>query len=87
MKKILLFAALAVMLVSCDKNFTGLSMDDSYFEYTYNEKYTDYGENPFVKVSEEPVSTFAIDADGGSYANMRRFAHLGQKPPVAAVTL
>ncbi|MCD6346683.1 MAG: VWA domain-containing protein [Bacteroidales bacterium] len=87
MKKILLFAALAVILVSCDKSFSGLSMDNSYFEYTYNEKYTDYGENPFIKVSEEPVSTFAIDADGGSYANMRRFAHLGQTPPVAAVRI
>ena len=39
----------------------------------YNEKYKEYEENPFLKVSEFPQSTFSIDADGASYANMRRF--------------
>ncbi|MBR5043204.1 MAG: von Willebrand factor type A domain-containing protein [Bacteroidales bacterium] len=29
-------------------------------------------ENPFVKVSEQPASSFSIDADGASYAYMRR---------------
>ncbi len=52
---------------------------------TYNEKYEDYGENPFLKVADEPVSTFSIDADGGSYANMRRYLSLGQAPPDASV--
>jgi Ca-activated chloride channel homolog len=54
---------------------------------TYDEKYKDYGENPFVKVADEPVSTFSIDADGGSYANMRRFLYLGQTPPIASVRI
>jgi len=51
------------------------------------EKYDDYGENPFVNTVDEPVSTFSIDADGGSYCVMRRFANLGQLPPEASVRI
>jgi Ca-activated chloride channel family protein len=51
------------------------------------EKYKDYEENPFILTSEQPVSTFSIDADGGSYSNMRRFATLGQVPPKASVRI
>lgn len=29
-------------------------------------------ENPFVKVADQPVSTFSVDADGASYAYLRR---------------
>lgn len=34
-------------------------------------------ENPFVVVQEEPISTFSIDADGGSYAVTRRLIREG----------
>ncbi|WP_203256630.1 vWA domain-containing protein [Hyunsoonleella ulvae] len=51
------------------------------------ENYKDHGENPFISTSEAPVSTFSVDADGGSYANMRRFLNLGQTPPVASVRI
>ncbi|MFT3739692.1 MAG: VWA domain-containing protein [Breznakibacter sp.] len=54
---------------------------------TYNEQYKDYEENPFLKVSDHPTSTFAVDADGGAYANMRRFLYLGQTPPKASVRI
>lgn len=54
---------------------------------TDNENYKDYGENPFVTVSDDPVSTFSVDADGGSYANMRRFINSGQNPPSASVRI
>ncbi|MFC2089823.1 von Willebrand factor type A domain-containing protein [Bacteroidota bacterium] len=54
---------------------------------TSEEQYEDYGENPFIAASEEPVSTFSIDADGGSYANMRRFMYYGQVPPEASVRI
>ena len=37
-------------------------------------------ENEFVKTAEEPVSTFSIDADGASYAYMRRCITLGFLP-------
>ncbi len=49
------------------------------------EKYTDYGENPFVSVKEEDQSTFGIDADGGAYSNTRRFLAQGLMPPSASV--
>ena len=51
------------------------------------EKYDDYGENPFINTADEPVSTFAIDADGASYCVMRRFVNLGQLPPKASVRI
>ncbi|MGB3800982.1 MAG: von Willebrand factor type A domain-containing protein [Lewinella sp.] len=45
-------------------------------------------ENDFVATSEEPVSTFSIDADGGSYANIRRFLESDrQLPPDGAVRI
>ena len=55
--------------------------------YTYDEKYKDYGENPFVNVADKAISTFSIDADGASYTNMRRYLYNGQKPPVASVRI
>jgi Ca-activated chloride channel family protein len=38
-------------------------------------------------VADQPISTFSVDADGGSYANMRRFLHLGQTPPKESVRI
>jgi Ca-activated chloride channel homolog len=36
-------------------------------------------------VADEPVSTFSVDVDTGSYANVRRFLTQGQLPPEGAV--
>lgn len=49
------------------------------------DRYTDFGENPFIKTWEDPVSTFGIDADGASYANMRGYESDGYKIPPEAV--
>jgi Ca-activated chloride channel family protein len=49
------------------------------------DRYNTFVENPFVNVSDAPVSTFSIDADGGSYPNVRRFISEGVIPPPAAV--
>lgn len=50
------------------------------------DKYTTQEENPFIDVSEKPVSTFSIDSDGASYANVRRFIQQDrQMPPKGAV--
>lgn len=35
-------------------------------------------ENPFIKVSEQPVSTFSVDADGASYTYVRRMLREGR---------
>ncbi|MEP3226711.1 MAG: VWA domain-containing protein [Parasphingorhabdus sp.] len=37
------------------------------------------------RVADEPVSTFAVDVDTGSYSNVRRFLNDGKMPPEAAV--
>jgi Ca-activated chloride channel family protein len=49
------------------------------------ENYAEFDDNPVKRVAEAPVSTFAIDVDSGSYANIRRFLMNGQKPPQDAV--
>ncbi len=42
-------------------------------------------ENAFFDVKKEPLSTFALDVDNASYANVRRFLTEGQLPPADAV--
>jgi Ca-activated chloride channel family protein len=49
------------------------------------ERYPDATPNPVRRVAEEPVSTFSIDVDTASYANVRRFIGDGQTPPADAV--
>lgn len=51
------------------------------------EQYGQYEENPRMSVQTEPVSTFSIDVDTGSYSNIRRFLRMGQLPPKNAVRI
>ncbi|MGB4072913.1 vWA domain-containing protein [Pseudomonas sp.] len=51
------------------------------------EQYQKIAANPLHAVAETPVSTFSIDVDTGSYANVRRFLNQGQLPPQDAVRL
>jgi len=51
------------------------------------EAYDHIVENPFLLVTQEPLSTFSIDVDTASYANIRRYLTGGQFPPAAAVRL
>jgi Ca-activated chloride channel family protein len=44
-------------------------------------------ENPFLDARTNPLSTFSIDVDTASYANIRRFLNHGQLPPKDAVRL
>ncbi len=50
-----------------------------------DERYGDFKTNPVKLVAEEPVSTFSIDVDTASYANVRRFLTDGTLPPMDAV--
>lgn len=50
-------------------------------DYRYQE------ENPFRKVSRNPLSTFGIDVDTASYSNVRRFLRQGSFPPPDAVRI
>ncbi len=49
------------------------------------ENYAHRDTNPVQRVSEQPVSTFSIDVDTGSYTNVRRMLNEGQLPPADAV--
>ena len=83
----LVIMALCVAMAGCsfeDGSMPGYFGDGG---YVGDEKYTDYGENPFILTSEQPVSTFSIDADGASYSNARRFLNQGQMPPKESVRI
>jgi Ca-activated chloride channel family protein len=61
--------------------YLGKSRDEN------REQYQTLADNPVHAVAETPVSTFSIDVDTGSYANVRRFLNGGQLPPQDAVRL
>lgn len=49
------------------------------------EAYARLADNPFQAVATAPRSTFSIDVDTASYANLRRFVRDGQAPPPDAI--
>ncbi|MGH8051137.1 MAG: vWA domain-containing protein [Arenimonas sp.] len=49
------------------------------------EKYKNFSDNPIQLVTENPVSTFSIDVDTGSYSNVRRMLNNGTRPPADSV--
>ncbi|HVZ65690.1 MAG TPA: VWA domain-containing protein [Lacunisphaera sp.] len=42
-------------------------------------------DNDYKRVKDEPLSTFSVDVDTASYANVRRFLTAGERPPADAV--
>jgi Ca-activated chloride channel family protein len=60
--------------------------------WRYNDSFKTEGydhvvENPFLKTNDNPLSTFSIDVDAASYANVRRFINEGELPPAGAVRI
>lgn len=51
------------------------------------EAYDFIAENGFLTAKDNPLSTFSIDVDTASYANVRRFLSNGQLPPKGAVRI
>ena len=49
------------------------------------ERYAHQDDNPVRRTDEQPVSTFSIDVDTGSYSNVRRMVRAGERPPADAV--
>jgi Ca-activated chloride channel family protein len=49
------------------------------------EEYTLFRDNEFLDARSNPLSTFSIDVDVASYANVRRFIQSGEAPPPDAV--
>jgi Ca-activated chloride channel homolog len=55
------------------------------FEGFNTEAYDHIEENRFHRVEADPLSTFSVDVDTASYANVRRFLADGELPPAGAV--
>ncbi len=51
------------------------------------ESYARIHDNPFLDSKTNPLSTFSIDVDTGSYSNVRRFLTVNQLPPPDAVRI
>ena len=51
------------------------------------DRYDKIDENVFQAAKHYPLSTFSIDVDTASYANVRRFINAGQLPPPGAVRI
>jgi Ca-activated chloride channel family protein len=51
----------------------------------HTEAYDHFDDNTFRRVVNDPLSTFSIDVDTASYANVRRFLNQGTFPPAGAV--
>jgi Ca-activated chloride channel family protein len=51
------------------------------------ESYNAITENRFINAAVDSLSTFSIDVDTASYANVRRFVTAGSLPPVGAVRI
>ena len=62
-------------------------VDETNTEDFNTESYDRIYENQFYTVMDEPLSTFSIDVDNASYANIRRFLENGQLPPKDAVRI
>ena len=62
-------------------------LDDLVAPGANTESYGTIVENEFLAARENPLSTFSIDVDTASFANVRRFLESGTLPPAAAVRL
>lgn len=86
MKRLLYFLTITLVAAACSKgewmSLNGYADAKMAYDMTMEaegepegpstgESHDEIKENPFVKTSEEPVSTFSVDADGAAYAMMR----------------
>jgi Ca-activated chloride channel family protein len=55
--------------------------------HSNTESYDRIDDNPFLAARDNPVSTFSIDVDTASYANVRRFLDDHHLPPLDAVRI
>jgi len=58
------------------------NVNDAAFDAMF---FRNYGVNPFVDADEDPLSTFAVDVDTGSYTLCRSYLNRGCLPPKDAV--
>ena len=88
-----LFSLSALLAVALSCNIGGYYMSpDAYLPEQIEpqmpgDSFDEIKENEFVKVADQPVSTFSIDADGASYAYVRRCLINGYSPSRDAVRI
>jgi Ca-activated chloride channel family protein len=63
------------------------SVSSVVYEEPSNESYSNISENIFKTPLKDPLSTFSIDVDKASYANVRRMINNGEKVPNDAVKI
>lgn len=85
MKRSLSLLLILFFWAGCSDNDDVIGWD--HVENYGDERYKDYGENPFLAVADYPVSTFSVDADAASYTNARRYLSLAQMPPKESVRI
>jgi len=68
-------------------SYTQTSIPNAYNPNFNTEGYATIHENGYKDVLKQPLSTFSIDVDKASYANVRRFINMGQLPPMDAVRI
>ena len=81
--------AMSLLLTGCDSIEDGLyspgvlgtfnEEDLTEMQPTSGDKFEKFADNPFVKTVQQPVSTFSVDADGASYAIVRRSKKVGRE--------
>ena len=80
-------SASAVMTTASPQMYGGVSplAHPAPAEPANTENYAERDDNPVHRTSEQPVSTFSVDVDTGSYSNVRRMLGEGIRPPADAV--
>ncbi len=78
-------------IMSYDHNggvrYATATYSDTYQQNFNTEGYATIHENGYKSVYNNPLSTFSIDVDRASYANVRRFINQGSRPPIDAVRI
>lgn len=75
-----------IVLSGCSQeSFDSINASGIGYDNVNGDQFNEYEENQFIEVSTQPISTFSVDADGGSYAYARRQLEASQLPPVASI--
>ncbi|MBC9867340.1 MAG: DUF3520 domain-containing protein [Opitutae bacterium] len=69
--------------IAIPQDFRGIPADNAFAREAYDR----ITENEFKNPVDHPLSTFSIDVDTASYANVRRFLNGGRLPPPDAVRI
>ena len=68
-------------------NATTPGEETAWDQSSNTEAYDTITDNAFLAVKDQPLSTFSIDVDTASYANVRRFLNTNERPPKGAVRI